>query len=599
MVSPEVTSEEDLVRTFTALCATDPEAWFRAYAVIKGRDGRLINAPQPNVMQRRMFAYYRECQAAGKPCLMLILKPRQRGASTGAAAIMYHHKRRFGMLNGTLMGDREATSDTVFELFRRYAENDVFAWPDGLGVLNAKSKDNGTDEIILPGKSKYGKETAGSRSAGRGGTIQCANMTEVAWFRDATGADPTLGYLNSFNDQSPLSLGIGDSTPNGTRGWFYDQCMSKSSSWKLIFTAWFEFDDDVERPFNSAEEREEFMANLRPDERDELKRFNKDGIITPEKLHWRRFTIADKCQGDVDKFRQEYPSDPYECFLKSSRPRFDLARIESVKKFADALTPVRGSVAINEHSGSASFAPDAEGLTEIWEHPKYGAPYLVSVDSMTGEDQVDGSETSDPDYHSIQVWRGEYIDLQDRHHVARMVARHKSRIDVDLAALEAFGLSQFFGGCLIVPEVNNCGLAIVKKLQSLGANVYRRKVVNATENKVVEQMGWKTDTITRKTIIDHLAARFRDGELDIPSPDVLDQFKTFIVNRNGKPEAMRGRHDDCVMSAAIGVYNLGMATVREKPRRAVDTEDISQAAVGGFISSDRVAEYWRWLRGEE
>lgn len=590
--------DEATLEQIRTLCSVDPEAWFRLYAVIKGRDGRLVAAPKPNTMQRKMFAYYRECQAKGVPCLMLVLKPRQRGASTGAAAIMYHHKRRYGLLNGTLMGDREATSDTVYELFRRYAEYDRFDWPDGLGVLAADSKDNGTERIILPGGSIYGKETAGSKSAGRGGTIQCANMTEVAWFRDASGADPTLGYLNSFNSESPLSLGIGDSTPNGTRGWFYDQCMAKSGSWKLIFTAWFEFDDDVSRPFQSEEAKAEFMANLTADEKDELKRFNKDGIITPEKLHWRRFTIADKCQGSVDKFRQEYPSDAYECFLKSSRPRFDIARIESMTPFAESLHPIKGQAFCNPETGAAGFAPDPNGVTEMWEGPRYGCPYLVSVDSMTGEDQVDGSDTADPDYHSIQVWRSDYIDQFGRHHLPRLVCRHKSRIDVDLAAVEAYGLSRHYGNCMIVPEVNNCGLAIVKKLQSLGANIYRRKMVNATENKVVESLGWRTDTLTRKTIIDHLAARFRDGELDIPSPDVLDQFKTFIVNRNGKPEAMRGKHDDCVMAAAIAVYNLPMASVMEKARMHSFDEESGELRrpIGGFIDAAQAGEYFRRMR---
>jgi hypothetical protein len=56
----------------------------------------------------------------------MILKPRQKGASTIAEAICYRHMRVHPNLNGALMGDVQSTSDKVFEMFRRYAKGDKF-----------------------------------------------------------------------------------------------------------------------------------------------------------------------------------------------------------------------------------------------------------------------------------------------------------------------------------------------------------------------------------------------------------------------------------------------------------------------------------------
>ena len=141
------------------LIRIDPEVWFSTFAVIKDKRGKDIK-PKPNTLQKRMFAHYRKCQIEGLPCKMIILKPRQKGASTCAQALTYHHMRKHENLSGSLMGDIAGTSDKVVEIYRRYAENDIFPW-DGTGI-NLEDGGNLADLIKLKTKSQYGKETAGS-----------------------------------------------------------------------------------------------------------------------------------------------------------------------------------------------------------------------------------------------------------------------------------------------------------------------------------------------------------------------------------------------------------------------------------------------------
>lgn len=533
----------------------DAEWWLRNCAQIRKKDGSLEKRMVPNRLQLRVLDYYRECQMAKRPCLIMILKPRQKGASTIAEAVVYHHLRTHPGLNGSLMGDIAATSDKVFEMFRRYYESDRYPW--GQGEIN---KDlNLGDEITLPNGSKWYKETAGSTNAGRGGTVQVAHMDEVAFFQTTVSKDPTTAYLGSFYKDGPMSLGFATSTPNGASGWFYDTWNGKNS-WKKIFAAWFEFEDSM-LPFSSEEERVKFERGLNEDEVNERRLHG----VTLEQLQWRRDKIMTDYQGDVAKFRQEYPSDPDTCFLLSSRPVFDMGAVKNMIAACGTNDQrERGNLVIQGEK-SAMWLPDPEGSIHRWEEPQIGLRYVISVDTCTGKDQQIGGRSTDPDWHDIQVWRAGYIhpgtQEWQRH---KLVAWHRSRVDTDVLAEEIASLSFYYGKCLVVPEINGAGgHHVVKILVSYGVPVFRRKPHTngrpKTAEEELEAYGWQTDVITRKEIIDTLVPLVRLEKIEIHATEVLEQFRTF-VRGDAKAEAMPGKHDDSVLAAAIALYNIGAAT---------------------------------------
>lgn len=543
-MTPEEQKLHDLIRI-------DPEVWFSTFAVIKDKRGKNIK-PIANTLQKRMFEHYRKCQIENVPCKMVILKPRQKGASTCAQALTYHHMRKHENLSGSLMGDIAGTSDKVFEIYRRYAENDEFPWDDT--GTNLADGGNLADLIKLNTGSAYGKETAGSKNAGRSGTIQVGNMTETAFWTTTGRGDPALAYLQSLYDGDNLSLVVADSTPNGPQGWFYNTWV-QDNEWAKIFAAWFEFSDSV-IPFDSEEQLQDFKDTMTDDEHSEMDRFD----VNYEQLHWRRRVLQDKCNGDLSKFRQEYPSDPEECFLMSSRPRFHVDVLKKMEKSAKTQKSEVGTVNIQNEGETASFKPDDRGFCKIWNHPNEDDKYVISVDTCTGEDQQEQGLAADPDYHSVQVWRSGYDDYSGDYHVPRLVALHHSRVDIGYLAEEVFALSLYYGKALVIPEVNNSGLALVRYLLDYGVPCYRRRRMNDSSGMVEKSFGWSTDKITRKTVIDHLASEILEENLDIPCEEVLKEMRTFVVNDKGKPEAAPGHHDDHVLAAAIALYNMDAAS---------------------------------------
>ena len=540
------------------LIRIDPEIWFSTFGVIKDKRGKDIK-PKPNTLQKRMFAHYRKCQIEDKPCKMIILKPRQKGASTCAQALTYHHMRKHENLAGSLMGDISGTSDKVFEIYRRYAEYDHFPWTEEGGSL--ADGGNLADLIKLKSKSAYGKETAGSKNAGRSGTIQVGNMTEVAFWPMQGERDPALGYLQSLYDGDNVSLVVADSTPNGPNGWFY-RTWVQDNEWAKIFAAWYEFDDSV-IPFNSDSDLQDFKDTMTEDEKEEQERFD----VGYEQLHWRRRVLQDKCNGDLSKFRQEYPSDAEECFLMSSRPRFHVRNLDKMVKVSNDLKPKMGTMSVQTDGKTANFKPDRLGNWKIYEEPEYDSKYLISVDTCTGEDQQLQGLAADPDFHSVQVWKAPYEDWHGNWHVPRMVGLHHSRLDIGVLAQEIEGAARWYGDAFIIPEVNNSGLALLKYLLEAGLSVYRRRRYNDSSGMVEKSFGWSTDKVTRKTVIDHMAAELLEENFDIPDIDVLKEMKTFVISDKGKPQAAPGHHDDHVLAAAIALYNIDSASTYKAPKK--------------------------------
>lgn len=70
-----------------------------------------------------------------------------------------------------------------------------------------------------------------------------------------------------------------------------------------------------------------------------------------------------------------------------------------------------------------------------------------------------------------------------------------------------------------------------------------------------ETIGWDTNQVTRPNMLGEWLTAYNSQLFKIYDEETNDQHQTFIVNKNGKPEADANTHDDAVMSAA-GAYQL-------------------------------------------
>lgn len=557
------------------IAAMDAEFWWSNFGVIYNvQKAREELGPTPNKMQERIFSHYRKCQVANKPCKIMILKPRRKGASTVAQGLIYYHIRKYRGLRGLMMGDMEDTSDNIMSMFRLYAQRDRYPWPDGQGGNIAPEGDQ-VREVQLTNTSFIRRMTAGSKNAGRSFGGQVAHWDEEAHYPVVRGHDPMLASLQVFDETSAFSLGIRSSTPNGPAGAFYDDWRNPNNDWEKIFAAWFDFDDSW-MDFESEDERRKFEESMDEDEREEQARY----ALPLERMKWRRYTIENKCKGDVDKYRQEYASDPISCFNLSARPKYSLGSLAEMRRAMEQRHDIeRGDLVVQDGQDKAAWERNERGgSVEICEQPREGQRYVVAIDTCSGEDQQLGGAQADPDWHSIGVWRDGHIDPMDHTwHIPRMVAHHRSQIDSDLLVEIAAGMSLHYGRCLVVPEVNGeAGHHVIKLLLKKNIPVYKRKmdpnIMKKTLQERIEAYGWRTTTPTRKYIVDLLVKPVRDQEVELSFPVVYHEFERFMVNHAGKAEALPGEHDDTVLQSCIGYANLRLAREfssikkRSKPR---------------------------------
>jgi hypothetical protein len=544
------------------------------------------------------------CLMHKRPCRILILKPRQKGSSTFSVATAYRWLCN-ARGTGCIIGGAHAQSTNLFRMLKTFAENDDF---DSVRCAVQERQAKWSNGSIME------QLTAANPEAGRAGTYQVVIATECArWAEEgvANAADVLAGLLKCVAPQ-PGTLIILDSTANGATGDFYERWQGGVSFEELkdgkdgyvkLFAAWFQFADSRRDP--ALEIDKEQCVPI-----DKVEEVRAKHSLDDWQIAWMQWAVREECKKDFDVFCEDYPFDPESAFRTSGRRRFNQGMLSKMIERAKLYClPEFGNIDLigSVQSGQRSvWRPCAKEDARVarWEQARGGLRYLVSVDSMTGETQVGGK---DPDNHSVLVIRAGYFDVNRGWVPPRVVARliadwcewersakYALRWDIDVLETWVWRLAQYYGNCLIVPEINmDRGLVELLKLRGT-ANIIVRPVFNQREQTEQKAYGWKTDVSTREAIIEGLARAIReygkDAEgIEINCPITLSELQTFIVKQNGRSEAMPGRHDDNVLALAIGLATINGATTYGQPitevslppdLRRLELEDESALATG-------------------
>lgn len=559
---------------------TTPAACFEAYGAIKPKVGQLLKFPElkANYLQKLESDVVNWCLMNGKPCRMIKLKPRQKGSSTSSVWNAYRWLSNMRS-NGAIIGGAHAQSSNLFRMLKTFAQNDTFEARNKCSVLDREARwVNGSFMEQL---------TAKNGEAGRSGTYQAVVATEVArWAEEgvANASDLLSGLLKCVPPEA-MTLIILESTANGASGDFYerwqggitfDELKSGKDGYVKLFAAWFQFPDSRRDP-KLEEGREQCVS---PEKVDELR---KQYGLDDWQIAWMQWAIREECSKDFDKFCEDYPFDAESAFRTSGRRRFNLGILEKMVAAAKLYPPDFGLLDPSGDKYVWRPCTSEEARILRWELPKRDLRYLISVDQMTGETQVGGK---DPDNHSVSVTRAGYFDSGRGWVMPKKVARliddwgawernrkYELRWDIDVLEEQVWRLAQYYGNCLIVPEVNmDRGLIELLKLR-IGANIYLREVFNRRDNKTTKAYGWQTTTATREMMIENLARAIRERGtqsegIEIHCPITLAEMQNFVVKANGRSEAMPGKHDDTVLETAIGLMCVAGATTYSEPRIA-------------------------------
>ncbi len=351
----------------------------------------------------------------------------------------------------------------------------------------------------------------------RGGVIHNLHASEAAWYKGWS------GFKASFVQAVPKDGNICYETTVNSFNPYYDavqDALGGKSTDQVVFYPWFEHPEYV-LPWDKARQ-----APLTPEECQAMATFG----LSLEQIAWRRWK-----QGEVKElFPQEYPETLLGAFLSSGRPFFDL-----------------GAVQEGHEAAKQSPAPKepANGV-QVWEDPIPGELYLLSADVAEGLDR--GTTGSDPEQGGADFSRA-YV-LRAAGQGLRVVTAIGGRIrPVDFAKL-LDRVGRAYQACVAV-ERNNHGHTVLAALEVSGyPEVYRHREYNQGTMSAFLVPGFPTNVTTRPMILDALDETIRRRALACPDARFWLECHSFQRNEKGKPEAMSGKHDDRVMSMAIGAY---------------------------------------------
>tara|TARA_Y100001951_G_C11280815_1_gene265215 strand:- start:849 stop:1535 length:687 start_codon:yes stop_codon:yes gene_type:complete len=170
---------------------------------------------------------------------------------------------------------------------------------------------------------------------------------------------------------------------------------------------------------------------------------------------------------------------------------------------------------------------------EVWCVPDAQHAYVLGVDTAEG--------LGHGDYSCIQA-----LDVN----TGEQVAVWHGHIPPDELAEEILSMGLWYRDALCCVESNNHGLTTLTVLRQLGyPNLFRKRTLNKTTNKITQEFGWRTTRTSKPLLIDDLSTALRTDELTIFDESTVAELRTFVRNERG---AMAGSpFDDRVIALAL------------------------------------------------
>lgn len=531
-----------------------PTEYFADCLKIQDKVSRKIIPFAPNKGQLLIQQAIDKQRAQGKPIRIMVLKFRQGGYSTQAQANLFHACRFNGGIYMTVSLDADS-SEHIFSITDRYHH---YLPASEKHVLKAVASSRKELKFAEPHGGRLIIETAGKTAAGHSYTLAGLHLSEVSRWPENTD-DARAGLLNSVSE-SPGTIIIVESVANGMTGWFCKEWYKPDSMYEKVFVPWFWQDDyKMELPMPA----DKYNAQLTDEEK---KLISKHGL-TLEQVEWRRFTLHNKCDDDINKFKEQYPSTASEAFITSGNAFFAQSWLDSI----EPVEPIRGEVRKYEDASTGevetSLLLNPKGMYRVWKKPQKNHEYVIAADVAEGI-EIDGAPADDRhDYFSA--------DVLDRD-TGEQVCQLHGKITPDDAGRRLAVLGAWYNHAFIGVESNaGYGLHVINELTESeypSHLIYRQQTLDEKTKRPTSKMGWRTTRANRKTLMSNLDMAGRRGEVFVYCAETRDELRSFVTKADGRIEHGSGCKDDRVFSLAIAYEMLGAAPPRQFKSSGVSVE---------------------------
>ena len=422
-----------------------------------------------------------------------------------------------------ILANKQETAQEVLQKVKEFL-NQIPRWVWGQEYVEDITKTiyltDSKKHLVLPNKCQI-KALATSKDALRGYTPTILMMDEAAHIDD--GAETFGAALAAMSTGGKIIL---NSTPNGLDPLYYkvyDNARTGKNKFKVVQMYWYE-DPRYNKGLKWTKEGEipvlekEFTI-------ESYKKMIDDGW-TPTS-HWYE-EMCSNYNGNTKLIAEELDCS----FIGSGGNVIDEEHIEYQEK------------------ENVKFPTRFEGREEecwIWEEPQPGAKYIMGVDVSRGDSE---------DFSVIEI-----INTDTMEQALEWVGK----IQPDLLSELVLEYGNRYNAYTVVDITGGMGVTTVLKLMEMEYKLLhfddpRSRILSnrkdigkfkSNENKIP---GFNVGAY-RLNMVAEFEKVVRTGEFKVRSHRVISEMKTFIYI-NGRPDHMKGYHDDCIMSIAMCLFVL-------------------------------------------
>ena len=504
----------------------EPRDFIEEHLYIKTKD-QLVIPLTLNHAQQLIYKKIQESRSNKKPIRIIILKARQEGVSTLCEALIFEKTSRWPNTNSLIVAHEPESTEAIFAMSKLFYDMLEPTYKPMRRYDNKKQmifeNPNDKTRAVDPGmRSRMVIATAGKVKVGRGLTLHCFHGSEVAFWKQ--GKELMISVLQAIPD-NPNTMVFLESTANGLSGdgeYFYNivqGAIAGRNDFMLVFLPW-HLMPEYSLSFVNEEEKAKFAETLNSYERDNKTRFN----LTLEQLNWRRWAIKNKCGGDIEKFKQEYPITIEESFIASSSTVIPKDFIEAQRKYLREPVQELDGVLYYEHVNTQHY-------------------YSLGADTAEGIGQDDSAFT-----------------VMDRMTGREVASFASNEIPPDIFAKKIMKVAEYFNNALVVLEVNNHGLAVLNELTRLGyVYIFRQRHFDKVTNDWTRKLGWKTTSVTKPLMVDEFVRALREEEVGLSCAATVSQMLTFVHTDEANRHSMgaeSGQRDDRLISAMLALQGF-------------------------------------------
>jgi hypothetical protein len=264
--------------------------------------------------------------------------------------------------------------------------------------------------------------------------------------------------------------------------------------------------------------------------------------LSKEQIYFALLKVQNKCGGSYDLFKQEYPRTAREAERATGRMVFKPIDLDIMEQ---SCRPPSATIEFYEIEGKVKYrhVNRRQNCWSIWLWPQSNHSYVCFGDVAEGVICDPNDPKSAPDRSVAGILDRKSFNVPMTYY---------GRPDTIEFADQMIMASKFYNYAWATPEMNSIGQSVLDAFKRADYQYiyWREHKEDEVQREDSKKLGWKTTLKTRKPMIADLQKASKEHELTVFDIRFIGEMRAFIWNKQGKPQAETGEHDDCVITLA-------------------------------------------------